>query len=514
MSGAGMIRPDRLTETFLDLVRIDSESFHEREVAGWISEKLREMGAEVWFDDAGAAIGGDCGNLFARFAPTADTLPPILLSAHMDTVTPGRGIRPRMHSDRITSDGTTILGADDKSGCAIIFEALRVVLENRIPHGVIEVCFSVAEEQGLRGAKEIDIARFQSKRGVVFDSGDARCIFNTGPAADRMEWIVHGLAAHGGVHPENGISAVRIAAAAITSMPHGRIDAETTCNIGVVEAAGATNIVPPRVRVLGEARSRDPEKLVRLSASMSKCFHDAVANTPTVEVNGTTHRAKLEETVRRDYEALDVAPGAETIALVQRAADRLDRKLYLASMGGGCDANVFNRRGIECINLGTGMRDPHTLSEWLDLRDFRAAAELLVRIVAGYIGRTSAFGIWWGVRASALTIGVRRGDGRFRRRDDATAEAVAPHVRDAKGSCAAAERRDNRSPEAPHIPRFPLITSSAGGIRHDHRHQDEIRSPNRSRSPRHEAPMPRLAAGSGDADADEQSRPGGRGKAG
>ncbi|MGA7615393.1 MAG: M20/M25/M40 family metallo-hydrolase [Thermoanaerobaculia bacterium] len=378
-----MIRPDRLTDTFLDLVRIDSESFHERQVAEWIAAKVREMGAEVSFDDAGAAIGGDCGNLFARFAPTSEALPPILLSAHMDTVTPGRGIRPQIHPDRITSDGTTILGADDKSGCAIILEALRVVLENRIPHGVIEVCFSVAEEQGLRGVKELDTGRLQSKRGVVFDSGDARCIFNTGPAADRMEWIVHGLAAHGGVHPENGISAVRIAAAAITSMPHGRIDAETTCNIGVVEAAGATNIVPPRVRVLGEARSRDPEKLARLSATMSKCFHDAVANAPTVEIHETKHRATLEETIRRDYESLDVAPDATTIALVQDAANRLDRKLYLASMGGGCDANVFNRRGIECINLGTGMRDPHTLSEWLDRRDFESAAALLVEIVKG-----------------------------------------------------------------------------------------------------------------------------------
>ncbi|MGH9903269.1 MAG: M20/M25/M40 family metallo-hydrolase, partial [Pyrinomonadaceae bacterium] len=267
-----MINQERIKNLLLELVRIDSVSRREREVAERVRAYCEELGAEVEIDDAGEKVGGNTGNVIARFRGTIPDAEPIMMSAHMDTVVPGEGVKPVVEGDIIRSDGTTVLGGDDKSGIAVILETIRCLKEQNIPHTDIEAVFSICEEVGLLGAKHVDVSRLRSKYGLVFDSDDPGFLFTKGPSADHMEFKIHGLESHAGVAPESGISAIRIAAEAIAGMKLGRIDEETTANIGVIEGGKATNIVTNLVTVRGEARSLSDEKLEAQTLHMLKCF--------------------------------------------------------------------------------------------------------------------------------------------------------------------------------------------------------------------------------------------------
>ena len=266
----------RMKDHFLEIIQIDSLSKKERAVALVLQKQLALLGAVVTYDDAGEAIGGEIGNLIARLPASDPSRGPILLSAHMDTVVPGEGIKPICDGDIIRSDGTTILGGDDKSGIAIIIEVLRTLTEQKIPHGEIEVVFTICEEYGLVGAKHLDLSQLNSKYGLVLDCDHADFLFTKSPAADRLEFTVHGVEAHAGVCPEEGISAIQIAADAISRMPLGRIDFETTANIGLIEGGAAVNIVPKTVHLRAEARSHSQEKLAAQSTRMRDCFREAV----------------------------------------------------------------------------------------------------------------------------------------------------------------------------------------------------------------------------------------------
>ena len=372
-----MINQQRMLEHLLELVQIDSESFEEKDVAEKLAAEMRAIGGDVSVDDAGEKLNGNTGNVFVRFPATAEGAEPIFLSAHMDTVVPGRGVKPQVKDGKVITDGTTILGGDDKSGCSIIVEVMRTLKEQGIPHGTIEICFSIAEEKGLEGAKLFDTSQLESHFGIVLDSDDPGVVCVRAPAADRMEWVIHGREAHAGVEPEKGISALKIAANAIASVEFGRIDLQTTSNIGVVEAGGATNIISKQVRVLGEARSMDMNKLDRETRKLSAAFHDAVSKAPTVEIDGETVRARLDETIERDYEAMAVSDDSPVVVLLQEAASSIGTTLVPGEMGGGCDANAFNQKGLETVNLGTGMRDIHTVKEWLDIAAFNDAGAVV-----------------------------------------------------------------------------------------------------------------------------------------
>lgn len=364
-----MIEPDRMIETFLDLARIDSPSRDERAIAERLMTELEALGGAVEMDRAGERLGGNAGNVLARFAGSGRGAG-VLLSAHMDTVMPGRGVRPVRAGDRIHSDGTTVLGADDKSGLAIILEVLRVLRERRLPHPPIEVAFTICEEPGLLGAKSMALDRLGARDGIVLDSGPAGALFTRGPAADRLEVTVFGLAAHAGVCPEAGISAVRVAAEAIARMRLGRIDPETTANIGTIEGGLAVNIVPDRVVVRGEARSHDEAKLDAQSRHMVGCFHEAAGTAQPVQVGGQVARARVEARVERDYQRLHLGADAPVVGWVMAAARALDVAIAPQATGGGCDANVFNAHGMRIANLGTGMREIHTTGEYLLLDEF------------------------------------------------------------------------------------------------------------------------------------------------
>src|SRR5918997_5972696 len=194
-----MINQERIKNLLLEFVQIDSHSRKERDIAERIKKYCEEIGAQAEIDDAGEKVGGNSGNVIARFPGTLPHAEPIMMSAHMDTVVPGEGVKPVVEGDIIRSDGTTVLGGDDKSGCAVIIETIRCLQEQNIPHAPIEAIFSICEEVGLLGAKNVDVSRLKSRYGIVFDSDDPGFLFTKGPSANHLEFKVYGLESHAGV---------------------------------------------------------------------------------------------------------------------------------------------------------------------------------------------------------------------------------------------------------------------------------------------------------------------------
>ncbi len=375
-----MINQERLKNLLIELIKIDSLSRKEYDVAMRLKREMEELDATVFIDDAGKKVGGNVGNLIAHFSGNSQDAQPLLLSAHMDTVVPGEGIVPILEGDILRTNGRTVLGGDDKSGVAIICEVLRVMKETGLPCSDIDVVFTICEEAGLIGAKCLDVSQLRARTGLVLDSDSVGFLFTKAPAANRMEFRVHGLEAHAGVCPEKGINAIKVAAEGIAQMRLGRIDHETTANIGVVEGGMAVNIVPNQVILRGEARSHSEEKLNRQTEHMKRCLEDAAAR-HVLELDSKQFSAKVEAKIERDYDRMDVPESAPIVKLVQAAAKNLDLEVKTLATGGGCDANVLNQKGLVVANLSTGMREIHTVNEWLDLKDLNLSAQIVLEIV-------------------------------------------------------------------------------------------------------------------------------------
>lgn len=375
-----MINESRLRDLLIELCSTDSESRLERNVALKLKVEMEAIGASVEIDGAGEAVGGNTGNVICRIPGNTPGAPPIFLAAHMDTVVPGIGCSPIVDGNIIRSNGKTVLGGDDKSGCAIITEVCRVMTEQNLPHGDIEAVFTICEEVGLLGAKHLDVSRLKSKYGLVLDSDDIGFLFTQAPAQDTMEWTIYGLEAHAAMAPEQGISAIKIAGEALANMKLGRVDHETVANVGFIQGGGPTNVVPNKVVMKAEARSLSLQKLDAQVKHMDDCIRQAAAKYEAT-VDGVKRTASVESKINRTYETLDVPADSTIVRLVLQAASNLHHKVEAMSMMGGCDANVLTRKGLECANLGTGMRAIHTVNEWLDVRDLYKAAGVVLEIV-------------------------------------------------------------------------------------------------------------------------------------
>ncbi len=373
-----MINPDRLREKFEELVQIDSVSRHEKEVALNLAETLRQMGAEVVFDNAGKACGSDCGNLIAKFKGNVN-LEPMFLCGHMDTVAPGNNIKPQFKDGIITSDGTTVLGADDKSALAAILEALNVMLKNNLQYPPLEIIFTVCEEVGLLGAKNIDLSLINSKFGYIFDAPDTEGIVTKAPTANRFAIKVFGKAAHSGSEPEKGVSAIMIASKAISKLHLGRVDHETTCNLGIIKGGIATNIIPDLIEIDGEVRSHDEQKLEIVTNTIRDSFLEA-----RKEFCNNGDIPEIQFIVDNDFPKTDIPEDNPVVTLAQKAAENLDRKLEIKTSGGGADANIFCGKDIMTGVLGTGMKDVHTVKESIKLDDMVKTTELILEIVRVY----------------------------------------------------------------------------------------------------------------------------------
>ena len=371
-----MIDEERLGQRFATLARIDSESRSEAVIAKVLEKELTDLGATVVFDEAGAKVNGDCGNLVAAFKGNTD-VDPVMLSGHMDTVVPGKGVKVIFEDGVFRSDGTTILGSDDKSALAVILEVMQVIKDNNLPCPPVEVVMTVCEEQGLLGAKNLDCSGLKSKFGYILDAVDTQGIVNRAPAANKISAKIYGRAAHAGSSPENGISAIYAASCAIAKLELGRIDQETTCNLGLISGGAATNIVPEYVEIHGEARSHDPAKLDKVTHTIVSTFENTMAE---LKAEGDT-LPRVEMIVENDFPNTRIPEDHMVIKLAQKAAANLGRDMACKTSGGAADANVFFSNGIAAGVIGTGMTDVHTLKESIALKDMVSCAELVLEIL-------------------------------------------------------------------------------------------------------------------------------------
>ncbi len=374
-----MVNSERITDEFMRQAAISSPSLKEAQMARYLEKRFREMGAEVVYDDAAKKVGGEVSNLIARF-PGNKAGEPFIFSVHMDTVVPCDNVEPVLVNGIVRTAGETILGADDKAGIAEVIEALEVVREQGIDHVPIEVVVTIGEEIGLVGAKHLDYSLLAAKRGIALDTPGIDWVVRRAPGANRFRFEVFGRAAHAGVAPEQGLSAIEVAARAVAKMRLGRIDFETTANIGTVEGGLATNIVAESVVLTGEARSHDAVKLAGQTEHMQACFEEA-ADEMQREINGEVVRAVIKSEVRPDFPKMSVAEDADIVALAQGAAQALGREMKDRLGGGGSDANIFNENGIEMVIVGTGMQNVHSTDEEVAVEDLVKVAEFLVEVI-------------------------------------------------------------------------------------------------------------------------------------
>lgn len=367
-----MVNQERLLNEFLELVQVDSETKFEAEIAKVLKEKFSALGVEVYEDDTTAVTGHGAGNLVCTLQGTKEGVDTIYFTSHMDTVVPGKGIKPSVKDGYVVTDGTTILGADDKAGLAAMLEAIRVLQENNIPHGTIEFIITVGEESGLVGAKALDRSKITAKYGYALDSdGKVGNIIVAAPTQAKVKTTIFGKTAHAGVAPEKGVSAITVAAKAIAKMPLGRIDEETTANIGRFEGGQQTNIVCDRVDILAEARSLVPEKMEEQVRKMKEAFESTAT-----EMGG---RAEVEVTVM--YPGFKFGEGDHVVEVARRAAANIGRSSELQQSGGGSDANVIAGHGIPTVNLAVGYEEIHTTNERMPIEELVKTAELVVAII-------------------------------------------------------------------------------------------------------------------------------------
>jgi len=370
---------ERLAETFIDLCEIDSPSREERRVADYLSELFKSLGAEsVVEDDSAKETGADCGNLIIRFAGTVKK-EPLFFACHMDTVSPGRGVKVQRIGDFFTSQGNTILGGDDKSGIAALIELIRVLQGSGQPYGPMEIVLTTCEEIGLLGAKHLEHTLIQAKYGYALDSSGIDKVIVGAPAANRLKIEVHGIAAHAGLNPEQGISAFCLAARAIADLRLGRLDEQSTANFGLIHGGVATNIVPDLITIEGEVRSHSPEKLEAYTREIETTFRNVVRGWSAQLKNG--RHPSVEITVEKEYPAMRLEDDDPVVTRVQRAGDVLEREIIFQVSGGGSDANIFNSFGLKTAIIATGMDKVHTTDECLDLKDLTRVTELLLAIV-------------------------------------------------------------------------------------------------------------------------------------
>jgi tripeptide aminopeptidase len=322
-------------------------------------------------DSCGEKFGSNAGNVYATLKGD-ENREPILFSAHMDTVVPGIGVKPVIKEGVIRSDGTTVLGGDDKSGVAAVVEALRTVKEENISHPTIEIVFTVCEEVGLLGSANLDYSRITAKKAAVLDSsGDAGKIITSAPGQVKIDGIFVGKSAHAGIAPETGISAIQIAAEAVSNMKLLRIDEETTANIGTFSCEGATNIVAEKVRFIAEARSLNREKLAAQTLHMTQCIDSACKK----------YGGKFEGKVFEMYQPYKKADSDSFVQEVMAACEKAGLKGEIASTGGGSDANNMNQNGISALVLGTGMSNVHTVNEYITVENLENTTRLVLELM-------------------------------------------------------------------------------------------------------------------------------------
>ena len=359
-----MVSKERLLNTLVELIKIDSPSGEEDTIDDELTSRLQSLGSQVRHDSY--------GNIIANLPGEGE---PLLLSAHMDTVDPGRGIKPVLEGDILRSDGSTILGGDCKAGISIVLEALNSVRDSGITHRPVEVVFTRHEEGGLVGARHLDFSMISAKSGVVFDGeGPVNRVTVSAPSQNVVTANITGRAAHAGLEPEKGLSAILIAAGILTKLPLGRIDDETTANVGRMDAGLKRNIIPETAFLDGEIRSRDNAKLDRIRSQFEEVFLQASKDHPDARIS-----LEIEST----YRAYCVEATHAATEDITRALDSLGAKPELKASGGGSDANIFIEKGIIALPVGIGVQSFHTTWETASIPQVLQGAHFCRNLISG-----------------------------------------------------------------------------------------------------------------------------------
>ena len=359
-----------MLDLFLELAALRSPPGEEREVADVVVAYMRDLGLDVDEDGAGGEVGSTIGNLYTRLEATADGIP-IFLCAHLDTVPPDGQLEPVVDDGVVRNAGGTILGADDKSAVAVMLEAARRVLAENRPHAGIELLFTPKEEVGLLGAAAFDHTRLHAQVGYVYDqAAPIGEIILGAPYSQAMKVRFHGRASHSGMYPEEGRSAIAAAARAIADLRLGRVDDETTANVGTIQGGTAGNIVPEWCSFDAEARSHDERKLADLVQEMLDAF----------TFGASSAECELEAQVRKSYRGYRFKRDHLAVRLAATALERTGFEPRYGLSGGAADANVFNERGVACVNLANGMASIHTPDEHIAVADLDAMVDVTLAL--------------------------------------------------------------------------------------------------------------------------------------
>jgi tripeptide aminopeptidase len=360
-----------VVDLFTELAALPSPPGEERAVADVVIGYLRDLGLSVDEDDAGPKVGSDIGNVYCRLEAT-NGRNPIFLCAHLDTVPPEGPIEPVIEDGVVRNAAGTILGADNKSAVAAMLEGARRVLAENRPHGGIELLFTPKEEVGLLGAAAFDLERLHARLGYVYDQaapiGD---VILGAPYSRAMQVRFHGRAAHSGMYPEEGRSAIAAAARAISDLRLGRVDEETTANVGIIQGGTAGNIIPEWCTLDAEARSHVEHKLDELVQEMVDVFSFAAG----------LEDCEVETKVSKSYKGYRFKPDDAVVRIASAALERSGYKPAYGLSGGAADANVFNERGLACLNLANGMQDIHTSDERITVADLEGMVEVTLALV-------------------------------------------------------------------------------------------------------------------------------------
>ncbi len=357
-----MINKQRLIDTFIELVQIDSPSGEEQKFAQFLAEKLTKIGGTVQFDTT--------GNLIAKFAGAGE---PFILNAHMDTVEPGRGIKPIIKGDTIISDGTTIVGGDDKSGITVILETLTSLREDKKTHNPIEVVLTIDEEEGMVGSKNLDYSLLSAKQGLTLDEeGSIANIDISSPGYVFVDAIITGRASHAGVEPEKGISAIKIASEIISQLRLGRIDEETTANIGLIHGGSVRNSIPETVEFHGEIRSRNKTMLKNHMHHFQQVCDTVMQKYP---------KASIDLSINLAVEGYVFQTDSPLLEKVEKILSEMNLKPNFKHSGGLTDVNNFHKKGIQAVAVGAGCYTPHTTREHVSIPEMLQAAQFCEKIV-------------------------------------------------------------------------------------------------------------------------------------
>lgn len=378
------INQQRLVDRFMHIVQIDSPSSQERDMADFLLNEMRQLGFDVEEDNAGQKLrdeqgqhdeltsGGPAGNVIARKKGTQPDAAPVLFAAHMDTVVSNSGVNAQEQDGVIKTDGKSILGADDKAGVAALLEAAAVLQEQKYSHGPLEFVFTIAEESGLHGARLLDKTKLQAEYGFVMDSGGPPDeVIGSTPTEVDITVKIYGRAAHSGVNPEDGISAIAVAGLALTKFKIGKIDDKTSVNIGIIKGGDKTNIVCDLVEMYGEVRSRDQGALKdQLKLIRSAC------NAASEQFGA---RFEMEE--KPIFSGFELTEEDPVVQLAFTGIKKAGMQPKLTSRGGGSDTNMFNAEGIPSVNLGVGAAKNHSNDENVAVEDLAAAAKTVLGII-------------------------------------------------------------------------------------------------------------------------------------